>query len=141
MKKTLMTLAVIAATLTTIAAPAIATAAPRHATVIVVDDRGPAHNDFNRGRDRNDYGSSAQLDSRIERLDSRIDQGRRTGAVSVREGRRLNAELRNIVALKRGYERSGRGLNRSEVASLDSRLDRLQAHIRFEKRDGDNRRW
>ncbi|ESQ85537.1 hypothetical protein [Asticcacaulis benevestitus] len=134
MKKTLMTLAAIAATLTTVAAPAIATAAPRHATVIVVDDRG-------RGPARDHFGASAELNNRIDRLDSRIDQGRRTGALSAREGRRLDSELRNIIALKRGYERSGRGLNRDEVASLDNRLDRLQGQIRFEKRDGDNRRW
>ncbi|MDV6330583.1 hypothetical protein [Asticcacaulis sp. 201] len=126
MKKTLIAIAAAAATLTAVSAPAIASAEPR-AAIVVVDNR-------------NDFRASAQLNARIDRLDDRISQGRRNGAISVREGRRLDAELRSIVSQKRGFERTGRGLNRAEIAQIDNRLDRLQGMIRYERNDRDNHR-
>ena len=132
MKKTLITLAAAAAALTTLTAPAIASARPAH-VVVVSDHRGP---DWNHRDDR----ASAQLNNRIARLDARIDQGRRTGQISYREGRRLNKELNLISSQKRSFERSGRGLSVNEISLLDNRLDRLQGQIRYEKHDFDNRR-
>lgn len=132
MKKTLITLAAIAAALTTLSAPAIASAQPAR-VVVITDHRGPAWN-------HRDDRASAQLSNRIANLDARIDQGRRTGKISVREGRRLNNELNVISSQKRSFERSGRGLSLNEISQLDNRLDRLQGQIRFEKHDRDNRR-
>ncbi|MFT4076248.1 MAG: hypothetical protein QM647_12050 [Asticcacaulis sp.] len=126
MKKTLIILAASAAALTSLSAPAIASARPAH-VVAVVDHRGPGH-------------ASAQLNSRIATLDARIDQGRRTGQLSPREGRRLNKELNLISSQKRSFERSGRGLSAQEVSLIDNRLDRLQGQIHFEKHDFNNRR-
>ncbi len=128
MKKTLITLAALAAALTTLSAPAIASAQPAR-IVAVVDHRGPGWNN-----------ASVQLNSRIATLNSRIDQGRRAGMISLREGRRLNNELNLISSQKRSYERSGRGLSVSEISTLDTRLDRLQGQIHYEKNDRNNRR-
>ena len=128
MKKTLITLAAVAAALTTLSAPAIASAQPAR-VVVVADHRGPGWNN-----------ASAQLSNRISTLDARIDQGRRTGQISLREGKRLNNELNLISSQKRSYERSGRGLSVSEISTLDNRLDRLQGQIRYEKTDRNNRR-
>ncbi|HTM80015.1 hypothetical protein [Asticcacaulis sp.] len=132
MKKTLITLAAVAAALTTLSAPAIASAKPAY-VLVVSDHRSTGWNH------RNDR-ASAQLSAKIARLDSRIDQGRRTGQISLREGRRLNNELNLISAQKRSFERSGRGLNVNEISQLDNRLDRLQVQIRYEKTDRNNRR-
>jgi hypothetical protein len=132
MKKTLITLAAVAAALTTLSAPAIASAQPTR-VVVIADQRGPGWN-------HRDDRASAQLSNRIATLDARIDQGRRTGQISMREGRRLNNELNLISSQKRSYERSGRGLSISEISTLDNRLDRLQSQIRYEKNDRDNRR-
>ena len=132
MKKTLITLAAVAAALTTLSAPAIASARPAH-VVAIADHRG-------NGWNHNDNRASAQLSAKIARLDSRIDQGRRAGQISAREGRRLNNELNLISSQKRSFERSGRGLSVNEISQLDNRLDRLQGQIRFEKTDRNNRR-
>ncbi|MGA9658698.1 MAG: hypothetical protein WBQ60_06335 [Asticcacaulis sp.] len=138
MKKTntLIVLAAMAASLTAVSIPAMASAAPLHAqtrvVVIAHNDRGPR---FDNHRDDR---AVITLNSRISRLDSQIDYGRRTGKLSAREGRKLNAELRSVTTLKRSYERSGRSLNRAEIIRLDNRLDRLQAKIRFE---GHDRNW
>jgi hypothetical protein len=132
MKKTLITLAAVAAALTTLSAPAIASAKPAH--VVVVSDHRSS------GWNHRDDRASAQLSARIARLDSRIDQGRRTGQISLREGRRLNNELNLISSQKRSFERSGRGLSVKEISQLDNRLDRLQDQIRYEKTDRNNRR-
>lgn len=132
MKKTLITLAAVAAALTTLSAPAIASARPAH--VVLVSDHRTS------GWNHRDDRASAQLSAKIARLDSRIDQGRRTGQISMREGRRLNNELNLISSQKRSYERSGRGLSLSEISTLDNRLDRLQGQIRYEKHDFNNRR-
>lgn len=128
MKKTLITLAAIAATLTTLSAPAIASARPAQ-VVAVVDHRAPGRNH-----------AAAELNSRIATLNARIDKGRRTGQLSPSEGRRLNKELNLISSQKRSFERSGRGLSAQEVSLIDTRLDRLQGQIRFEKHDFNNRR-
>lgn len=132
MKKTLITLAAVAAALTTLSAPAIASAHPAR-VVVIADQRGPGWN-------HRDDRATVQLNGRIASLNARIDQSRRTGQISMREGRRLNNELNLISSQKRSYERSGRGLSLSEISALDKRLDRLQGQIRYEKTDRDNRR-
>lgn len=132
MQKTLITLAAVAAALTTLSAPAIASAQPARAMAIS-DHRASGWN-------HRDDRAAAQLSNRIARLDARIDQGRRTGQISMREGRRLNNELNLISSQKRSFERSGRGLSVNEISQLDNRLDRLQGQIHYEKTDRNNRR-
>jgi|GEM_PF-919459 len=132
MKKPLIALAAVAAALTTLAAPAIASAQPVR-TVVIADHRASGWN-------HRDDRASAQLSARIATLDARIDQGRRTGQISLRESRRLNSELKLISSQKRSFERSGRGLSVAEIKQLDNRLDRLQNQIRYEKTDRNNHR-
>ena len=132
MKKTLITMAAVAAALTTLSVPAMASAQPSR-VVVITDHRTPGWN-------HRDDRATVQLNSRIATLNARIQQGRRTGQISMREGKRLNNELNLISSQKRSYERSGRGLSLSEISTLDKRLDRLQGQIRYEKTDRDNRR-
>jgi len=123
MKTILTSLAALAA-VSAIAAPAAAQSWDRH-------DRGrveaPAHNP----RYGHDYG----INQRQERLETRIEQGMRRGGLTMSEARRLRAEFRQIAQLEARYRRGG--LSRWERADLDHRFDRLEAQIRFERRDRD----
>jgi len=127
MKKMLLTLAAAAAVL---GAPTLASAQPAFHTVAVQGGFRGAHFD-NR--------ASAELDGRISTIETRIGMGRRSGGLSLREASRLNGQLNAISALKRSYERSGRGLTRAEVATLNARLDTLSAHVRMQGHDGNRR--
>jgi hypothetical protein len=140
-RNTLIALAVAASALTGMAAPAFA---DTRATVSVGydnNDRGYRDNDRggrwddHRGGGRWDDRAENRIDNRIENIRDRIQQGRRSGQISRRDGERLEYRLRDIVSLKRSYERSGRGLNRQEVATLEGRLDNLSGQIRSERRD------
>ncbi|ESQ79903.1 hypothetical protein [Asticcacaulis sp. YBE204] len=84
-------------------------------------------------RDRRDN----QVDARIDRLEDRLDQGRRSGRLSRAEFVRLNSELNGIDNLSRQYERSGRGIDSREMANLDYRLDRFETKLRWERNDRD----
>ena len=127
--KTLITLAVMAASLTALTIPAVSDARPMQRHPI---ER--SHND-----NRSDMRSTAELNNRINSVETRISLGRRSGQISLREAGRLNASLNSITSLKRSYERSGRGLNGSEVATLNSRLDTLSGQIRVQGHDGNRR--
>lgn len=78
------------------------------------------------------------INQRQEQLDRRIDRGLRTGDLSRREASRLRDHFRDIARLEARYRVNG--LTMRERADLDRRFDRLQAQIRVERRDGDNRR-
>lgn len=127
--KTLITMAAMAASLTALTIPAVSDARPLQRQPI---ERGYHDN-------RSDMRSSAELNGRINSVETRISLGRRSGQLSLREAGRLNARLNSITALKRSYERSGRGLNGSEVATLNSRLDTLSGQIRVQGHDGNRR--
>ena len=127
--KTLMTLTAMAASLIAFTIPAVSDARPMQRHPI---ER--SHND-----NRSDMRSSAELNNRINSVETRISLGRRSGQISLREAGRLNASLNSITSLKRSYERSGRGLNGSEVATLNSRLDTLSGQIRVQGHDGNRR--
>ncbi|ESQ88451.1 hypothetical protein ABAC460_15575 [Asticcacaulis sp. AC460] len=147
-RNTLIALAVAASALTGMAAPAFA---DTRASVSVGynnndrdyrdNDRGYRDNDRggrwddHRGGGRWDDRAENRIDNRIDNIRDRIQQGRRSGQISRREGERLEYRLRDIVSLKRSFERSGRGLNRQEVATLEGRLDNLSGQIRSERRD------
>ena len=80
------------------------------------------------------------INARQARLDNRIDQGIRSGALSRREATRLRNEFRALSRLEAQYRRSGGGLTLAERRDLDRRFDRLAAQIRVEKRDWNGRR-
>jgi hypothetical protein len=77
------------------------------------------------------------IEVRFERLDWRIHQGVRSGQLTPREAYRLRQEFREIARLESRYARDG--LSYRERAILDRRFDRLEARIRWERRDGDRR--
>jgi len=79
-----------------------------------------------------------RIDSRIDNLRARIDEGRSVRALSFREASRLSARLNGIRSLERQFERS-RGLDARETATLNMKLDRLSADIRYQGHDGNRR--
>ena len=90
--------------------------------------RGPAY--------EQDRGWNSIRHRKIE-LDRRIDRGVASRQLSAREASRLRNELNALVRLERQYERGG--LSRQERQELDRRYNRLEAQIRFERNDHNNR--
>ena len=90
----------------------------------------------NRGGRQEDRGFA--IESRIQFVQERIEAGRRDGSLSGREAWRMQRRLNDIISEKRAYERSGYGLNREEVATVNFRLDDLSSIIRTNRHD-DNR--
>ena len=78
------------------------------------------------------------INQRQAQLDRRIDQGVRNGSLSRREAARLRGEFNSLARLEANYRRGG--LSAWERNDLDRRFDRLEAQIRAERRDNDNRR-
>lgn len=76
-----------------------------------------------------------RVERRLERIDRQIDQGVRSGQITRHEAVRLRGEFRQLVQLERRYAWTGGGLDRREMADLDWRFDRLQAQVRYERRD------
>ena len=67
------------------------------------------------------------------RLDQRIDQGVRSGALTRNEAQRLRARFVQIQRLEQQYRRGG--LTVRERRDLEQRLANLQRSIRVQKRD------
>ena len=80
-----------------------------------------------------------RISDRIANLQDRIRTGERTRQLSHREAVRLTGKLDDITSLKRGFERSGHGLNGQETATLNARLDMLSGQIRVQGHDGNRR--
>ncbi len=80
------------------------------------------------------------INARQGRLDARIDQGIRSGALNRNEANRIRSDFRALAAREGDYRRSG-GLSYRERADLDRRFDALSARIRVQKHDGQHRRW
>jgi uncharacterized protein YcfJ len=72
------------------------------------------------------------VDSRIARIDQRIDQGRADGTLSRRETRSAIDALNDIKQQERRRMRYGRLSDRDE-AMLQRRLDELSAQIRMDR--------
>ncbi len=135
--KTLITLAAMAASLTALSAPVMASAQPMHQQPM---HEQPMHErPMHQQRWENDNRGSAAVAVRINTLRDRIINARRNGDLSRREATRVDARLDNIIALKRSFERSDRGLSGSEVANLNDRLDRLSYSLRDQAHDGNRR--
>jgi hypothetical protein len=84
------------------------------------------------------YGNWQSINQRQVQLDRRIDQGVRNGSLSRREASRLRSEFNGLARLEASYRRGG--LSGWERADLDRRFDRLEAQVRYERHDRDNRR-
>lgn len=78
------------------------------------------------------------INQRQARLDQRIDQGVRNGALTRPEARRLRMEFNGIARLEQRY-RAG-GLSLGERRDLDRRFNALSARVRYERQDRQDRR-
>ena len=82
----------------------------------------------------------APLNQRAQMIQSRIDQGIRSGNLNRREAFQLQNQLRGIQKLEYRYSVSGGRIDMRERADLERRYDALSAKVRFDKHDG-QRRW
>lgn len=73
------------------------------------------------------------INQRQDRIERRIDQGVRHGDLTRREASRLREDYRQLARLEARYRVNG--LSSWERADLDRRFDRLEAQLRFERRD------
>jgi len=78
------------------------------------------------------------INQRQRAIETRIDQGIRSGALDRREAFRLRSQFRELAQLEARYRRSN-GLSNWERRDLNSRFDRLAAQVRHEKRDRQRR--
>lgn len=78
--------------------------------------------------------------ARQARLEQRIDQGIRSGALNRNEAVRLRTQFRELTVLENRYRRSGGGLSVQERRDLDRRFDALSARIKVQKNDRQGRR-
>jgi len=133
-----------------LAVSAIAAASPTLAQIIVYERPAPMYYDdpydsydaypYSRYDSYRGYGQWQSINARQARLDQRIDAGVRNGQLTRSEAIRLRAEFRDIAYMEARYRRTGGGLSAWERTDLDRRFDRLEARVRFERRDGDNYR-
>ena len=84
--------------------------------------------------------SSRNIEARQDRQADRIDDGRRTGSITWREGMKLRAEQRRIKRVETAFERDGH-LDRQERRILSNMQDRASSNIRHERNDSWHRVW
>lgn len=84
--------------------------------------------------------SSRNIEARQYKQADRIEDGRRAGSITWREGMKLRAEQRRIKKVERAFENDGR-LDRQERRILSNMQDRASANIRSERRDSWRRAW
>lgn len=123
MKKFTILLAGLGMAATAIPATAMAAPAPNHGY-----DYG-----YNQG------GAWQNINARQDRIERRINQGIRSGALTRSEATRLRAQFREIARLEARYRASRPGLTMAERRDLDRRFDVLERSIRIQKNDRDNR--
>ena len=80
------------------------------------------------------------INARQAKLDQRIDQGVRSGALTRNEAARLRTDFRGLVNLEYRYRRTGGGLSQWERNDLNRRFDVLSSRVRYEKHDRAHRR-
>lgn len=79
-----------------------------------------------------------EIQADINQMQRRIDRAQQRGTISNREATGLKRQARDV---QRMYNRYGRnGFSRSEVAQLESQVNRIRQELRLERRDWDNRR-
>jgi hypothetical protein len=81
----------------------------------------------------------APIDTRLDRLESRIEAGVQSGQLTRYEARQLRADFNALVNLENRYQANG--LSPWERADLDRRFDQLRLRIRMERTDADDRNW
>ena len=104
----------------------------------------PASAQYRRGYDyrpnyQQNYRSDDRIDLRINEIEYRIRRAADRRMISRREAQRLLRQADQIDRLEDRYSRNG--LTRWEVQDLRQRVQNLRQQLRFERRDGDNRRW
>lgn len=122
--------------LKTIATAAVAIASLAAITPAFAAGQHDRYDRYDRREDVRDYRDN-RVDARIERLEDRLDMGRRSGRLTRSEFGRLSSELNGIERLSNQYERSGRGIDRQEMANLSYRLDRFEQKLHWERNDRD----
>ena len=80
----------------------------------------------------------SEIQRDINQLNNRIDRARQRGTLSPREATCLRRDARNLQRLYWRYSRNG--LTRSEVATLELRVNDIRQRLREERRDWDGRR-
>ncbi|HEX5183419.1 MAG TPA: hypothetical protein VFW19_09745 [Allosphingosinicella sp.] len=73
------------------------------------------------------------INQREAQIESRIDQGIRSGALTRGEAAGLRMRLGQVERLERNYRRGG--LSFAERSDLNRRLDALSASVRVDKHD------
>ena len=87
--------------------------------------------------------TAASAHSNDERLSDQaqaIEQGRRDGSITWREGRALRKDQREIAAVKADFEVDGH-LSRTEKKILFKMQDTAEDHIESEANDNRHRAW
>lgn len=84
-------------------------------------------------------GAWQNINARQARIEARINQGIRSGALTRREAVQLRTRFRSIANLEAQYRRSRPGLTIAERRDLDRRFDALERSIRVQKNDRDHR--
>ena len=130
MRNILISAAVAAAATLAIASPAAAQFSQRG-----YDNR----RGYGYGQGRADRQQVQMLLQQVERIEQRIQRSYQRRAISGREAQRLSREATNVR--QRIYNAGRDGLSQREFFVLRERVQRLQHHLREERRDGDNRRW
>ncbi len=95
------------------------------------------HNNYGRNWHPTQH-ANAMLRQDINNLRQAVNRSDRRGRISEREWSGLRGEVRNIQSLYSSYARNG--LTRNEVATLESRINRVRSMLRMERRDYDGRR-
>jgi hypothetical protein len=85
-------------------------------------------------------GAWQNINARQARIEARINQGIRSGALSRREATQLRGEFRSLERLEAQYRRSRPGLTVAERRDLDRRFDALSARVMIEKHDRNGHR-
>ncbi|HEX8301994.1 hypothetical protein [Sphingomonas sp.] len=85
-------------------------------------------------------GAWQNINARQNRIENRINQGIRSGALTRGEAIRLRAQFRELGRIEARYRASRPGLTMAERRDLDRRFDMLERSIRVQKHDRDDRR-
>ena len=126
MKKILISLAIVTASLTVAAAPASAQYGQRG---------GYGHNQGYPG----DRGLVNRFHQQIAQLDNRIERSAHRRAISASEYRALRNHSRELHRRLQRFAYDG--LSRGEVHDISDRIDNLRDRLRDERRDGRRGGW
>ncbi|MGA9659862.1 MAG: hypothetical protein WBQ60_12300 [Asticcacaulis sp.] len=96
------------------------------------------HNDHP-AMQRMDMRATTDFRDRLNSLRNQIMQGQRSHRLSPVEAQRLTKKINDLAVLQRSYERSGNGLNRTEIARLDVKANTLSNQIQTQMRDHNRR--